>query len=56
MIDTNGNGTISRDELKEIFGSGLVSRHGEEIWDEIMNQVDTNGDGEIQFEEFEAAM
>lgn len=29
MIDKDGSGTISKEELKQVFGSGLVSAHGE---------------------------
>ena len=56
MIDKDGSGSISKEELKQVFGSGLASTHGEQIWDDIMKEVDQNQDGEIQFEEFEAAM
>lgn len=28
----------------------------EQIWQEIISEVDTNGDGEISFEEFEQMM
>ena len=56
MIDKDGSGTISKDELKQVFGCGLVSQHGEQIWDDIINEVDQNNDGVIQYEEFEAAM
>ena len=27
-----------------------------ELWDSVMKEVDTNGDGEISFEEFNNAM
>jgi Ca2+-binding EF-hand superfamily protein len=28
----------------------------EEVWEEIIKEVDTNGDGDISFEEFEIMM
>ena len=56
MIDKNGDGAISKQELKQVFGEGHASAQGEQVWDEIMAEVDKNQDGEIQFEEFEAAM
>ena len=52
-FDLDGSGSISVDELKEIFGrftsDGVVD---EEMLDAIIYQVDKNGDGEIDFEEF----
>ena len=56
IFDKDGDGSISREELKQVFGDGHVSKRGEQVWDEIMNEVDKNQDGEIQFEEFEEAM
>jgi calcium-dependent protein kinase len=32
-IDKDGNGEISKEELKEVFGGGAVSSQGEEVWD-----------------------
>lgn len=56
MLDQNNDGSVTQDELKQIFGSGHVSQRGEQIWDEIMSEVDKNNDGVISFEEFEEAM
>lgn len=51
MFDKDGSGTISKDEIKEALG-GL----DEKIVDDIIKEVDQNGDGEISFEEFEKMM
>jgi len=51
MFDKDGSGTISKDEIKEALG-GL----DEKIVDDIIKEVDSNGDGEISFEEFEKMM
>lgn len=50
MFDKDGGGTISVDEIKEVlsFGQNL----DEHIIQQIINQVDANGDGEISYEEF----
>jgi Ca2+-binding EF-hand superfamily protein len=51
MFDKDGSGTISPEEIKEVLGhagSGLTNK----VIDEIIKEVDENGDGEIQFEEF----
>ena len=56
MFDADGDGTVSKDELKQVFGGGHVSQRGEQVWDEIMNEVDKNNDGVISYDEFENAM
>ena len=56
MFDTDGDGSISREELKAVFGGGHVNQRDEAVWDEIMAEVDKNQDGEISFEEFEEGM
>lgn len=50
MFDKDGGGTISVDEIKEVlsFGQNL----DENIIQQIIKQVDANGDGEISYEEF----
>jgi Ca2+-binding EF-hand superfamily protein len=41
---------ISAEEIKEVLGFGKTL--SEEAVNEIVKQVDANGDGEISFEEF----
>jgi calcium-dependent protein kinase len=50
MFDKDGGGTISIEEIKEVlsFGQNL----DEKLIQQIINQVDANGDGEISYEEF----
>jgi calcium-dependent protein kinase len=43
MFDIDGSGTISTKELKETFGNTI----SESIWKELVNEVDDNGDGEV---------
>lgn len=54
MFDKDGGGTISTEEIKQVlsFGQNL----DEEVVNQIIKQVDANGDGEINFEEFAQMM
>eukprot|EP00350_Pseudokeronopsis_sp_OXSARD2_P007130 CAMPEP_0170549680 /NCGR_PEP_ID=MMETSP0211-20121228/7835_1 /TAXON_ID=311385 /ORGANISM="Pseudokeronopsis sp., Strain OXSARD2" /LENGTH=49 /DNA_ID= /DNA_START= /DNA_END= /DNA_ORIENTATION= len=49
MFDKDKSGTISADEIREVLGSGPGVDL--KIVEEIIKEVDVNGDGEIQFEE-----
>jgi len=53
LFDKDGNGTISPDEIKEVLGFGEGDT---EMIDKLIEEVDENKDGEIQFEEFCAMM
>jgi len=55
-MDVNGDGTLTKEELMQVFGGGHVSERGEQIWSEIIATVDQDDDGQIQYEEFEKAM
>ena len=54
MFDKDGGGSISTDEIKQVlsFGQNL----DEAVIQQIINQVDENGDGEISYEEFATMM
>ena len=53
-FDTDGSGKISAIELKELFGaSGKAS---DPMWEELIKEVDQNGDGEIDILEFKSMM
>ena len=54
MFDKDGSGMISAEEIKNVLGFGKTL--SEEAVQEIINQVDANGDGEISFEEFSTMM
>ena len=51
-IDLDGNGTISKDELKEMVQRTMQSDISEQEIEEMMNEADTDGDNEINFDEF----
>jgi calcium-dependent protein kinase len=54
MFDVDGSGKISALELKELLGNGIAGN--ESIWYEIITEVDSNGDGEIDIKEFKEMM
>ena len=54
LFDKDGSGTISANEVKEVLGVG--KNIDEKIWNEIVMEVDGNGDGEISFLEFKTMM
>lgn len=54
-IDTNNSGAISRRELKRVFNYLDIRASDDEI-DVVMNQMDTNDNGKIEFEEFANVM
>jgi len=56
MFDKDGSGIISADEIREVLCFGGSSTLTTEAVDAIIKQVDENGDGEIQFEEFVTMM
>lgn len=47
MFDIDGNGYITIDELKETIP--IDGKNSDEIWEEIMNEVDFDGDGQVKF-------
>ena len=50
MFDRDGGGTISATEVAEILGHNMSK--DQHVWDEIIKQVDIDGDGLISYEEF----
>ena len=57
IFDSDGNGFVSRAELKRVFeGGSLTTGHSEELWDAIIEEVDKDNDGMISREEFKSCM
>jgi len=53
MFDKNGDGSISPDELKAVLGDTDVNDTlGTKAIAELLKEVDSNGDGQIDFQEF----
>lgn len=56
VFDRNGDGKISKDEIAHVLGDGNVSTVAARDLAEIMQDIDKDGDGEIDFEEFMGMM
>ena len=54
MFDKDGSGTISASEIKEVIGVGKNIPN--EIWDEIIGEVDDDGSKSIDYQEFKSMM
>lgn len=50
LFDKDGSGSISSEEVKEILCSG--QNIDDQVWEEVIKEVDGDGNGEIDFEEF----
>ena len=55
VFDTDGNGSITADELRQIFNN-LGEKSTEEEIADMIEEADTDGDGEINYQEFVAMM
>ena len=54
FFDKDNSGAVTADELKEALGVG--KNISEAVWREVIQEVDENGDGMIDFEEFKMMM
>jgi len=54
MFDKDGGGSISSTEIKEVIGVG--KNIPEEIWDDLIGEVDDDGSKAIDYEEFKSMM
>ena len=56
-LDTNGDQTVTSEELKELLcQSGTMSEQEQVFFKEIMDQMDSNMDDKITFKEFKTLM
>ena len=53
LLDLDGNGFITLDELKESMPIEITSKLE---WRELIEEVDKDGDNQISFEEFKEMM
>lgn len=53
-FDLDNNGQITKDELQAVLAGTSVN--DTKIWDDLINEADTNHDSQICFEEFKQMM
>jgi len=54
VYDKDNSGSISIEEIKSVLGYGKDI--SEEVWKSVVADIDANGDGEVDFEEFSFMM
>ncbi len=54
LFDKDNSGAISATEVRDVLGIGKNIE--DKVWNEIIMEVDGNGDGEISFSEFKTMM
>ena len=55
LFDMNEDGMIGNCELQQVLTGG-IKQIPEEEWDSLIEKFDTNGDGQIDYEEFKFLM
>lgn len=53
-FDRDSSGEINVEEIKEVLGGNIVT--SEDVWKQVLSEVDINGDGGIEFDEFKKMM
>ena len=54
VYDKDNSGSIQTDEIRDVLGVG--KNITEEVWQQVVREVDENGDGEVSYEEFKMMM
>ena len=54
LFDKDRGGTIEASEIAAILGASSTSE--DQVWLDVIREVDINGDGKIDFEEFKVMM
>jgi calcium-dependent protein kinase len=54
LFDTDGNGSITVEEIKTILGS--FNETTDDVWEQLLSEVDADGNGVIDIKEFKEMM
>ena len=54
LFDKDGSGTIEAQEIAAILGHNISKE--QQVWEDVIAEVDVNGDGQIDFEEFKVML
>ena len=52
IFDEDGSGQISKEEVQRVFETYTRKRMSDEVAQGILQQIDINGDGNLNFDEF----
>jgi len=55
IFDKDNNGFIDVNEIKTVLGKNNT-KITDQVWADLVGEVDLNGDGEISFKEFQKMM
>ena len=55
-FDKDHSGFLSPDEIRDVLGLTEQNEETSKLVNEIIKEVDTNGDGQISYDEFKAMM
>lgn len=56
LFDKDRSGKISISEIRNILGGEGDLKITDEVWSQVVSEMDNNGDGEVEFKEFKAMM
>lgn len=56
FLDMDGDGSITNKDLKKYFSNAVDKQVSDLVWDEMVKEVDFDGDGKVDFKEFQKAM
>jgi Ca2+-binding EF-hand superfamily protein len=54
LFDKDNSGSITPQELKSILG--ISNKYSDEVWDDIINEIEHNHEDEVTYEEFRNMM
>ena len=56
ILDYDKDGTLSIHDFEKLFNSYNGAKMDMDVWNDLLEEADVNGDGVVDFEEFQNAM